>query len=96
GFNRYGFLGVQLHFTIGQLISTALAASIVAGSASAISSLAASPKIFINFVYKDSDTIRADVMFEGMPELSSVGIHIQFGEGYDVVLSSSGKPMMFF
>lgn len=77
-----------------KIISSALAATVVAGSVTAIQSFAASPRIYVNFVYENSTTIRADVMFENIPDLQAIGIHIQVGEGYDIVMKDSDTPKL--
>ncbi|MBQ8297932.1 MAG: hypothetical protein IJX77_09130 [Ruminococcus sp.] len=74
-----------------KFVSSIMAASVVAGSISAINSLAASPQIYVDFSRVDSTTYRADFVLENMPSIHSGGIHIEFGEGWDIVMSGT-KP----
>ncbi len=78
-------------FNFRKTVSTLMAVSVAAGSLSAINAMAVSPEIYVDIVYEDSTTIRADVMFENMPALYSGGFHVEIGEGYDFVLTSSGN-----
>lgn len=75
-----------------KLLASLMATTIVAGSMSAINSMAASPKIYVDFVRVNSTTYRADIIFENVPAISSAGFHIQFGEGWNIVSGNSGKP----
>lgn len=75
-----------------RILASLMAATIVAGSMSAINSLAASPKIYVDIVRVNSTTYRADIVFENVPAISSSGFHIQFGEGWNIVSGNSGKP----
>lgn len=78
-------------FNFRKTVSTLMAASVAAGSLSAINAMAVSPEIYVDIVYEDSTTIRADVMFENMPALYAGGFHVEIGEGFDFVLTSSGN-----
>lgn len=79
-------------FKAKRILASLMASAIAAGTVSTISSFAASgPRIYVNVVYQDDNTIRADVMFENMPDLTGMGFHIQVGEGWDVVKKSSGN-----
>lgn len=70
-----------------KVLSTIMAASIVSGSVSAINALATSPRIYVDIVYEDANTPRADIYFENMPTLRAGGFHIALGDGWEAVTS---------
>lgn len=77
-------------FGFKKMLSAVMAASIVTGSVSAINALAASPRIYVDIVYEDANTPRADIYFENVPRLKDIGIHLSIGDGWDTAKSPFG------
>lgn len=48
------------------------------------------PRIYVNIVYEDGGTIRADVMFENMPNLKAGGFQLNVGEGWHILPNDFG------
>lgn len=74
-------------FGFKKMLSAVMAASIVTGSVSAINALAASPRIYVDIVYEDANTPRADIYFENVPEITVAGFHVDFGDGWEIRMS---------
>lgn len=74
-------------FGFKKMLSAVMAASIVTGSVSAINALAASPRIYVDIVYEDANTPRADIYFENVPEICFAAFHIDIGEGWEIRMS---------
>lgn len=67
-----------------KLLASLMATTIVAGSMSAINSMAASPRIYVDIVRVNSTTYRADVIFENMPALYSSSFYVEVGSGWRI------------
>jgi hypothetical protein len=57
----------------------------------AMNAFAATPKIYVDIVYENSTTIRADIKFSGMPKLLAGGFHVNFGSGWNISKKSNGN-----
>lgn len=77
-------------FGFKKMLSAVMAASIVAGSVSAINALAVSPRIYVDIVYEDANTPRADIYFENIPDINFVNIHLRIGDGWNYAESRVG------
>lgn len=49
------------------------------------------PRIYVDIVYQEDGNIRADVIFENMPNIKSGGFHIGVGAGWSIVPSLHGR-----
>lgn len=74
-------------FGFKKMLSAVMAASIVTGSVSAINALAASPRIYVDIVYEDANTPRADIYFENVPDINFAAFHIDIGKGWEIRMS---------
>ncbi len=77
---------------IKKLLAPLLAVSMVAG-AMPISNVSASndPRIYVDIHYQDDGQIRADVMFENLPELCAGGFHIKVGDSWKLKYNERTK-----
>jgi hypothetical protein len=48
------------------------------------------PRIYVDIVYQNNGTIRADVIFENMPDLTSGGFYINVGDGWNILPTYHG------
>ncbi|MDE6848235.1 MAG: hypothetical protein K2J44_02675 [Ruminococcus sp.] len=78
---------------IKKILAPLIAVSMVAG-AMPISNVSASndPRIYVDIHYEDDGDIRADVMFDNLPELTAGGFHIKIGDGWKLKYRRTGKP----
>lgn len=78
---------------IKKILAPLMAVSMVAG-AMPISNVSASnnPRIYVDIHYEDDGDIRADVMFDNLPELSAGGFHIKIGDGWKLRYNRAGEP----
>lgn len=77
-----------------KFIAPLMAASFVASAMPLIDVSAASdPRVYVDLTYEDgNDNVRADIMFENMPNVINGGFHIEIGDGWNLVMSHPNKP----
>lgn len=76
-----------------KFISPLMAASLVAGTLPLTNVSAASdPQIYVDLTYEDgNDNVRADIMFENMPNIKCGGFHVEVGDGWNLVMRNSNN-----
>ena len=89
----------------GCILSTLLSSAILVSTAQGISAFASTPDIYCDIHYvnetftKWRNTIyegysRVDVIFEGFDGISTMGIHVELGDGFEPVISNfTNKPI---
>ncbi len=87
------FLQRDYYYENQKILQPLMAVSMVAG-AMPISNVSASndPRIYVDLHYEDDGDIRADVMFDNLPELAAGGFHIKIGDGWKLKYRRTGKP----
>lgn len=83
-----------------KLLTPLMAVSLIAGAMPVTNVLASDdPRVYVDIKYLDNGKIRADIMFENMPEVAGGGFHFVIGDSWnfeidnrihDVHASSSG------
>lgn len=76
-----------------KFIAPLMAASFVASAMPLIDVSAASdPRVYVDLTYEDgNDNVRADIMFENMPNVRSGGFHIEVGDGWNLVMKGTSQ-----
>lgn len=71
-----------------------MAASLVAGAMPLTNVSAASdPQIYVDLTYEDgNDNVKANIMFENMPDVKGGGFHIEVGDGWNLVMDTPDDP----
>jgi len=77
---------------IKKFLAPLMAVSLVAGAMPVVNVSAENkPNIYVDFTYEDDGDIRADIMFENVPDVSCGGFHVEFGDGWKLKIKSNGK-----
>ena len=53
---------------------------------------ATSPKFYVDITYETEDKIRADIMFENIPEFANGGFLVHYDTGWTPAINRIGEP----
>lgn len=70
-------------------LATLMVASMATG-AIPVSNVSATsePRVYVNMTYENDGNIRADIMFENVPDVSSGGFHVEVGDSWNLKMDS--------
>lgn len=84
----------MMNMKLKKFIAPLMAASLVAGTMPLTNVSAASdPRIYVDLTYEDgNDNVKANIMFENMPNVKNGGFHIEVGDGWNLVMDTPDYP----
>lgn len=75
-----------------KFLSSVMATAIVGSTFSAVTSFAAAPSIYVDIVYEDDDTARADVYLSNAPDVMVITFNLALESGWDFCINSNNLP----
>lgn len=66
-----------------KFLAPLLAVPVVAGAMPVANVSAVSPRIYVDITYENNERVRADIMFENIPDAACGGFHVNIGDGWN-------------
>ena len=74
-----------------KFLAPLLATAVVAGAMPVANVSAVSPRIYVDITYENNERVRADIMFENMPNVACGNFHVEVGDGWNLEYNNEGK-----